>query len=69
ILITSRIIEIQERPEKYRQAGEERRQRMIKERLKREAKLKLESGKKLTFEELKALIEDGEPLEELLKKS
>ena len=42
---------------------------MIKEKLKEEARMKLASGKKLSFEELKALIEDGEPLEELLRKS
>lgn len=69
ILISSRIIELQERLNKYKQEDEERKLREAKERLKAEAASKLSSGKKLTFEEFKALLEDEESLEKLIGKS
>ncbi|MEM4498124.1 MAG: hypothetical protein QW692_04785, partial [Nitrososphaerota archaeon] len=68
ILVSSRLIELQEKLEKLKQQEEKRRAEIVKEKLKAEARLKLATGRKLSFEEFKALMEDGEELEKLVEK-
>ncbi|MEM1775751.1 MAG: hypothetical protein QW079_02345, partial [Nitrososphaerota archaeon] len=60
ILVSSQIIELQNILKKHREVEEAKKFMEIREKLKNEAKAKLISGKKLTFEEFKILLEDGE---------
>jgi len=66
ILISSRAAELHERLERLKRDEEARQLMRARERLKAEALSKLSSGKKLTFEEFKALLEDEEMLERLI---
>ena len=60
ILLVSQLIEQQNILKKLKEDEERKRLEERKKRLKAEAKLKLHSGKKLSFEEFKALMEDEE---------
>jgi uncharacterized coiled-coil DUF342 family protein len=60
ILLTSQIIDLQNTIKRYREEENSKKVSELKEKLKHQAKAKLLSGKKLSFEELKILIEDDE---------
>ncbi len=69
ILLSSRLVELQDYVRKVREEQAKTREHMVKERMKLQAIQKLNSGGKLTFDEMKVLLEDEKAWEILTKKS
>ncbi|MEM1947017.1 MAG: hypothetical protein QW614_00060 [Candidatus Caldarchaeum sp.] len=69
ILLVSRIVELQEFVKKHRELETKTREYAMRERVKARALEKLSVGEKLSFDEMKVLMEDEEAWDVLVKKS
>ncbi|MEM4280963.1 MAG: hypothetical protein QW470_04210 [Candidatus Caldarchaeum sp.] len=69
ILLVSRIVELQEYVKKHREIEVRTREFAMKEKVKSRALEKLSIGEKLSFDEMKVLMEDEDAWEVLMKKS